>query len=121
MDTIVEELQSGDETLRRRTMLVLQSGFRITAVLIAAGSLLALIRQEPLPHTLGSPAEILRGVADTDAGSVIGLGIVSVILTPLVATGVICATFARSGDRRQAGITGVVLAILLVSISLSVL
>ncbi len=121
MSATADDPRSGDELLRRRTVVVLQTGFRLTAILIAAGLLLALVRREPLPHTLGNPAEILRGVVAGDPGSVIGLGIVSVILTPLVATGVICLTFARRGDRRQAAISGLVLAILLVSISLSVL
>lgn len=118
---VSQELTPRDEVVRRRATLVLRSGFLITAFLVAAGSFLALVKREPLPHTIGNPADILRDVASGDPGSVVGLGIVTVILTPLAMAGVTCLTYARRGEYRQAGINGVVLAILLVSVLLSIL
>ena len=114
-------LTHADDLVRARTIRVLQAGFRIAVALVAIGLLLAALKREALPHQLGDPGEIVRGVSQGDPGSVLGLGIVSVILTPLVATITIASTYMQQGDRRHATISAIVVLILLVSVSLSAL
>ncbi len=107
--------------LRELAARVLETGFRVAVVIMAAGLVLAVIRQEPLPSTLEGPADIARGFVRADPEAIVGLGIVSIILTPFVSTLVIAMTFYRQGNRRYALISSLVLAILLTSIGLSLL
>ena len=111
----------GDALLRRRTVRVLEIGFRIAVLLLAAGLLLAVIRQEALPHEFGSPGDVLSEVFDGSPAGFLGLGIATIILTPLAATVAIMTTFLQQGDRRYATIAGAVIVILLASLSLSAL
>ena len=114
-------LAHADDLVRARTIRVLQAGFRIAVALLAIGLVLAALKREDLPHQLGDPGEIVRGIFQGDPGSVLGLGIVGVILTPLVATIVIAWTYKQLGDQRNATISAIVVLILLVSVSLSAL
>jgi uncharacterized membrane protein len=113
--------QENDQVLRDRATRVLQLGFRGAVVVMAVGLVLALIQQEPLPTTLGNPGEIVRGVLDGNPGSIVGVGILVIILTPLVSTFAIAVTFRKQGNTRYAMISGLVLLILLGSIGLSLL
>ncbi len=121
MATAPDIREDEDALLRRRTVRVLQVGFRVAVLLLAIGLLLSVIRQEALPHEFGSPSEVLSDVFDGSAAGFLGLGIAAIILTPLVATIAIMASFFQLGDRRYAAVCGAVIVILLVSLSLSVL
>ncbi len=105
--------------LREVAARVLETGFRVSSTIMAVGLILALIRQEALPSTLEQPADIARGILEGEAAAIVGLGIISIILTPFASTVLIAAAFFREGDRRYATISAVVLTILLVSIGLS--
>jgi uncharacterized membrane protein len=119
MDPALDPTAVADDQLRRRTVTVLQAGFRLAVALVTIGLVLALVQREALPHDLGNPVEVAQGVVEGDPGSVLGMGIIGVILTPLVATLVIAVTFFQQGDRRYGLVSSVVLLILLTSISLS--
>ena len=107
------------ERLRELAARVLETGFRVAVAIMAVGLILAVIRQEALPSTLEQPADIADGILQGDPKAIVGLGIISIILTPFASTLVIAAAFYRQGDRRYAAVSGLVLAILLVSIGLS--
>lgn len=111
---------AGDENqIRRRVTRVLETGFRVAAAIMTIGLVLALVQREPLPDTMGQPRDLVSGLSSADPGSIIGLGIVTIILTPIVSTTAIAWTFYSQGDRRYATISGLVLLILLASIGLS--
>lgn len=107
--------------LRELTARVLETGFRVAIVTMAIGITLAVIRREALPSTLDQPADIARGIVRGEAEAIIGLGIISIILTPFASTIVIAIAFYRQGDRRYAMVSGLVLLILLISIGLSLI
>lgn len=113
--------EAADAMLRNRTVRVLRAGFRITVALVAIGLVLAIVRQESLPHDLDSPAGMVRDVVSGNPGGFLGLGIAAMILTPLAATITVMITFLQIGDRRYALITLAVILVLLVSLSLSML
>jgi uncharacterized membrane protein len=110
-----------DQTLRDRATRVLRLGFRSAVVIMAIGLALALIEREPLPTALGNPGEIARGVRDGNPGSIVGVGILVIILTPFVSTLAIALTFREQGNARYAMISSLVLFILLGSIGLSLI
>jgi len=111
----------GDTLLRQRTVRVLQTGFRIAVGFLAIGLVLSAIQREALPHEFGSPDEVVQDVFDGSPVGFLGLGIATIILTPLAATIAIAVTFVQFGDRRYALISGAVIVVLLISLSLSVL
>ena len=112
---------ANESQLRGRVTRILETGFRVAVSIMSIGLLLALVQREPLPETMGQPRELVSGLSNADPGSIIGLGIVAIILTPIVSTTAIAWTFYRQGDRRYATISGLVLLILLASIGLSLL
>jgi uncharacterized membrane protein len=112
---------AGQQRIRHLAATVLETGFRVAVVIMAIGLALAVIRQEALPSTLEEPAELVRGLGRGEASAIVGLGIISIILTPFASTLVIAIAFHRQGDRRYAAISGLVLMILLISIGLSLI
>ncbi len=119
----IDRTSAGPDGARLRELAarVLETGFQAAVVIMAAGLILAVVRQEPLPSTLEQPADIARGIVRADPEAIVGLGIVAIILTPFVSTLLIAVTFYRQGDRRYGLISGLVLLILLVSIGLSLI
>lgn len=107
--------------LRDRAAHVLEIGFRVAVAIMAIGLVFAVTKQEALPSTLGQPADVVRGVVNGDPGSIVGVGIIAIILTPFVSTFVIALTFYQQGNRRYAMISAFVLLILLISIGLSLI
>ncbi len=104
-----------ETTLRQRAGRTLHIGFLVAVVLIAAGVVLSAIQGKAFPDTLGTPVDVFRGVRDGEAASIIGLGILAMILTPFATTAAIGWSFLQEGDRRYAAVSGCVLIILLVS------
>ncbi|CAA9542325.1 MAG: hypothetical protein AVDCRST_MAG49-997 [uncultured Thermomicrobiales bacterium] len=96
-------------------------GFRLVAALLVAGLLLGLARGEELRTRAAPLSEVLPAVLDGRASGLIELAIVTIVLTPAVTTLVLAVGFARLGDRRFAGLSLAVLAILGVSITLALL
>ncbi len=118
-DNATMTMSAEEHALRGRTEQVLQGGFRLSVILLVAGLALSVIRRQALPENLGSPVVILEGLLDGNGASLVALGILSVIATPLVAAGVIAWSFLQQGDRRYAGIAALVLAILIGSLVVS--
>lgn len=117
-----------DELERRReelaplydaAILTLGRGFRLGAGLLAIGLAWALVAREPLAEEADPFAEIVPTILDGRAAGVIDLALLALMATPVVAVLVVAAGFVRLGDRRYAILSGVVLAILGVSIGLA--
>lgn len=100
---------------------LLAAGFRLSAALLAAGLLLALMRDEPLSREAEPLPEIIDLIRDGHGAGLVDLAIVAMVLTPVATVVVIAVGFLRLGDRRYALVSFVVLAILAVSVTLSLL
>jgi hypothetical protein len=100
---------------------VLAWGFRLSAALLAAGLLLALVRDEPLSTQAEPLPEVIDLVLDGHGAGLVDLAIVAMVLTPVATVVALAAGFLRLGDRDYALATLVVLAILGVSVALSLL
>lgn len=94
-------------------------GFRVGAVLLAIGVILALLKGEPLGHEADRISTIPAAIAAGYASGVIDLAILWFMAIPVVTVIVMAASFWRLGDRRYALLSLVVLAILGASIALA--
>lgn len=103
----------------RRCSVVLTWGFRISAALLLAGIARAVVDQRPLDSRLATPEEFVAGMRTVAPGSLITLGIIAMILTPLVSSFTIALTFFQQHDARYGRLTLLVLLILGLSLSLS--
>lgn len=101
------------------TTAILTWGFRLGAALLAAGLLLALVRQEPLRREAEPFGEIIPAVLDGRAAGIVDVAILWLVATPAAAVLVIAVGFARLGDRRYAALSALVLGVLGVSIALA--
>lgn len=102
--------------LLARVGAVLRWMFRIGAGLLVLGIALALLRREPLGARVDPLAEVIPAVLAGHASGVIDLAILWLMAAPVVATVVVLAGFLRMRDRRYSIVTGLVLAVLAVSI-----
>lgn len=101
------------------TITLFRWGYIASFVLIGIGIVIALGRRIPLATELGGPGEILSDVMDLDPNGFIGLGIGVMIITPIVMTIEVTVNFFRAGESRFGIISGVVAAILLVTLALA--
>ncbi len=112
-----------DKEMEIEIGLMLRIGVSVSAVVVFAGGLLYLIGAKELPdyvhfhadrmRTVGS---VLRGVTHFDAASVIQLGILLLIATPVVRVVFCVVGFARQRDRLYFAVSALVLAILIYSL-----
>lgn len=100
---------------------VLTIGWRLSFTLIIVGLVVAVTRDEPLASRLGSISQVLDQLVNGHSNGFLGIGILAMILSPIVAAGTIAISFFRIGDRRFGLITTAVFIVLLVSIALSTL
>jgi AcrR family transcriptional regulator len=100
---------------------ILTWGFRVSAALLATGLLLALVRDEPLSDEARPLPGVIEQIGDGHGAGLVDLAIVAMILTPVATVIVVAFGFLRLGDRRYALASTVVLAILAVSVALSLL
>lgn len=107
------------ERLHRDVNRILRIGFLTAAALLMAGIAVALVRQEPLATEVDPFQQIPGALADFRARAFIDLAIIAIVLTPVAAVAAIWRGFLLQGDRRFAGYTLGVLAILTASIALS--
>jgi uncharacterized membrane protein len=105
--------------LRGAAITILTWGFRTGGALLAVGLLLAAIKQESLSHQAGSFTDVIPAILDGRAGGVVDLAILWIMATPVATVIVIATGFFRLGDRRYGALSLAVLAVLCVSISLS--
>lgn len=113
--------QSDLDPLYRSLGFVLTWGFRLTAALLALGLILAAIQGDDLSEESESLPNIAEHLLDGDSGAIVDLAIVAMVLTPVIAVVVVAIGFLRLGDRRYAVASLFVLAVLGVSIAISLL
>lgn len=101
------------------TIKLFRWGYIASFTFVGIGLLVALIRGLPLATELGGPGEIVEDIIDLDPNGFIGLGIGVMILTPIIMTIEVAVNFFRAGDAKFATITGVVAAILVVTLALA--
>lgn len=100
---------------------ILQLGVLVSAAVIAAGVAVWAITDTggyPDGRFPTTPAGVLEGVAHLRALAIIQLGLVLLVLTPVFRVGASVLVFARERDRTFTVITGVVFALLLMSLLL---
>lgn len=119
MDNQTFTINDPDALVRVWASVVLKIGFRLAAGVIAIGLAVAVVRREPLPETLGTPGDIFDALRSGRSTGILGAGIGVIILTPLATLFTILAAYIHIDNRRYASLTGVVIAILLVSLSLA--
>jgi uncharacterized membrane protein len=115
-----------DKEMEIEIGLMLRIGVSVSAVVVFVGGILYLIRERVLPDyahfhatadDLRTVHGVLHGVASFDAASVIQLGILLLIATP-VARVVLCVVgFARQRDRLYIAVSALVLVILIYSLT----
>ncbi len=99
---------------------ILRGGVVVSGVIIAIGVLLYYMRAaagmglpvDTIPHTLPMVA---HGLATGDPLSIIALGLLLLLLTPVMRVAVSIGAFAIERDWRYVAITAIVLAILIIS------
>jgi uncharacterized membrane protein len=96
-------------------------GFRVGAVLLALGVVLAIATGEPINRVADPMGEIPGAVLSGKASGVIDLAIIWFMATPVVTVIAVALGFLRLGDRRYALLSLIVLIILGASIALSLL
>jgi len=98
---------------------VLSTGWRLSFALIIVGLVIAILRDEPLVHELGSITHIFDQLMTGHSNGFLGLGILVMILSPIVSSATIAVSFFRIGDQRFGIITSAVFIVLVVSIAVS--
>ncbi|MGH2559304.1 MAG: DUF1634 domain-containing protein [Thermomicrobiales bacterium] len=98
----------------------LQTGFRLGAALLAVGLVWAAIAGESLGREVDAFDEILPSLRDGHARGLIDLAILCFMATPVATVVVVTRGFSKIGDRTFTLLSSVVLAILAVSIALSI-
>lgn len=107
--------------VRHRVHLVLQVGVVASGLLLAVG--LAVVLFGPGDVSGGLPTSVsaaARGVLRGDGLSLIALGLLVLMATPVMRVAVLAVSWSLEGDRRYAAIAFAVLAILTVSVALGV-
>jgi uncharacterized membrane protein len=112
-----------DKEMEIEIGLMLRIGVSISAAVVLLGGVLYLFRETPLPDyahfradRLTTVASVFHGVARLDASSVIQLGILLLIATPVVRVVFCVVGFARQRDRLYVAVSALVLAILIYSL-----
>jgi uncharacterized membrane protein len=113
--------QSKLDPIYRSAGLVLTWGFRVAAALLAAGLLLAAIQGDDLSEEAEPIPEIVDLLLDGKSSALVDLAIVAMVLTPVAAVIAIAVGFYRIADRRYAVASFFVLAVLGISIIVSML
>lgn len=102
--------------LRRWVSTVLTVGVWSAVALIAVGLAWAVVSGRPLEV---APGSLLDELTAAEPGSVVLLGILLLVLTPVAQLVAAAAAFARNGERRYLIVTLVVLSVLLSSLVLA--
>jgi uncharacterized membrane protein len=112
-----------DKEMEVEIGLMLRIGVSVSAVVVFVGGILYLIRERQLPDyahfradRLTTIASVFHGLAHFDASSVIELGILLLIATPVVRVVFCVVGFARQRDSLYVAVSALVLAILIYSL-----
>lgn len=120
-DNIPPHDQSKLDPIYRSAGVVLTWGFRIAAALLAGGLLLAAIQGDDLSNAAEPIPEIVDHLLDGESSALVDLAIVAMVLTPVAAVMAIALGFYRIADRRYTLASVFVLAVLGISIVVSML
>jgi uncharacterized membrane protein len=99
-----------------RAATVLKWGFRTSAVLLAVGIAVTLLRGDDISTESRRLLDIIPGVMDGEGSAIVTMSIVTMIATPVVATLVVALGFFALGDRRYGRISLAVLGVLAISV-----
>lgn len=107
--------------VRHRIHLVLQAGVVASGLLLAVGLAIVLFGPGDMSGDLpASVSEAVRGALRGDGLSLIAVGLLVLMATPIARVAVLAVSWFQEGDRRYAAIAFAVLAILAVSVALGV-
>lgn len=115
-----------DKEMETEIGLMLRIGVSLSAAVVFLGGILYLIHERELPdyaHFHATPDHlrtivgVIHGVAGFDAASMIQLGILLLIATPVVRVVFCVVGFARQRDRLFVAVSALVLAILIYSLT----
>jgi uncharacterized membrane protein len=117
---------TNDDAVERSLGHLLRAGVILSACVVAAGGVLFLLRHhaaisgfatfEGEPKELRSLTEIVRGASRWQGRSLIQLGVVLLVATPVARVVFSAFAFARQRDWLYVALTGIVLALLLYSL-----
>lgn len=119
-----EPVSTGQDTtpIRKDVALVLEWGFRISALLLGIGLVLAALQDG---SSLGEKAvrfeDIIPDLLDGQATAIVSLAILAMMATPVAAVLTVARGFRRLGDRRYLLASLIVLLVLAASITSSLL
>ena len=115
-----DTLAAESRRVTRAAITVLTLGWRISFAIIIVGLAIAAIRDEPLAAELGRIGKVTDDLLGGHSNGFLGLGILVMILSPIVAVATIAVNFFRIGDRRYGVISSAVFVVLLVSIAVAI-
>ncbi len=118
LDSIHLEEQTGMHDVAIGT---LQWGFRLSAALVTTGLVWSLISREQIPDHIIPIRQIPSELLDGTPSAALMLGFLALIATPMAVVFRLGAAYLRLGDRRFALVSFLVLAILVSSVSISLL
>lgn len=110
-----------EDILFDRAIQVLRIGFAVSAVLLVAGIAWSVAERRALDERVLAFDALPRAIRDGDPTSIIDLGIIAMMATPVALTLVIALEFRKLGERRFAIASLMVLAVLVASITISLL
>jgi uncharacterized membrane protein len=120
-------MQQNDERLDRAIGVVLRVGVIAAASVVLGGGVWYLARSGTMvpnyrafhgePQSLSSVAGVWKGVAGMQPRTVIQLGLLLLIATPIARVGLSVFAFAAQRDRTYVAITLIVLAVLICSLT----
>lgn len=114
-----ETLARESRQVTQGAITVLSIGWKVSFALIVLGLIIAVIRDEPLANELGSMRHVLEDLTTGHSNGFLGIGILAMILSPIIATATIAAGFFRIGDRRYGLVSTAVFTILVASIAIA--
>jgi uncharacterized membrane protein len=97
--------------IEQRALWLLRGQLLLSGGLIVVGAALSLSQTGALPGTTQDLHRLAAGLAGGDAASLVSMGFVLLILTPVMRLLTTAGRFVREQDWRFVGVTGVVLTI----------
>lgn len=110
-----------EDAIYDRAIQVLRGGFAVSATLLVAGIAWSIMERRAPDERVIAFRDLPGAIRDGDPTSIIDLGILAMMVTPVVLTLVIAWDFFKLGERRFAVASLLVLAVLITSITISLL
>ncbi len=110
-----------EDEIYHRAIKVLRAGFAVSAVLMLIGIAWSLVERRAPDERVLAFRDLPSALRDGDPTSVIDLGIIAMLSTPVVLVLIIAWEFYKLNERRFAIASLMVLAVLAISIMISLL